>query len=502
MGAARAQRPVDVDRHVAELRGRALRAAPELAADDHARRRSRCRSSAAARRVQSARRAEAPLGEHRAVGVVVDEHRQAEALGHHVAERARRGSEGARSLTAHPRARGRSATGSRTRRPRPRRRPRRGPRRTASTMRRRAPPSVPLPRADGCARWWTLRSASTAPASSFVPPRSTPITRPEAMSATIQRHVGATSGAAALHDLPHATAPAEARSRARDRPLDELRGDGQPPAPAAARSGCRGRPPASRGRSGRVVARARRSRWALAPAELGPVPRQRADRAGQGLRRGRGPADRRRLPARLGEHDPRARVRRAPEGLQGAGACRRPEPQRLDHAHARRRRPLARSSRSCATRSCRSPGTAWTRSTPPTRYGGAALSIKTIKEWLGIDINHVVEINFERFPDLIDSMGGITYKGGCVVSKINGGSRNGGYTLRLKKGTHHIDGKQALALARTRHNLCNAREDDRTRARAPAEDPRGDALAAARARARSSACRGSPGTRPRRCAAT
>jgi LCP family protein required for cell wall assembly len=97
-------------------------------------------------------------------------------------------------------------------------------------------------------------------------------------------------------------------------------------------------------------------------------------------------------------------------------------------------------------------------------YGGAALSIKTIKEWLGIDINHVVEINFERFPDLIDSMGGIKYTGGCVVSKINGGSRNGGYTLRLRKGTHHINGKQALALARTRHNLCNAREDDRTRA--------------------------------------
>jgi LCP family protein required for cell wall assembly len=97
-------------------------------------------------------------------------------------------------------------------------------------------------------------------------------------------------------------------------------------------------------------------------------------------------------------------------------------------------------------------------------YGGAALSIKTIKDWLGIPINHVIEINFQRFPELIDSMGGIDYTGGCVVSKINGGSRNGGYTLRLRKGTHHINGKQALALARTRHNLCNAREDDRTRA--------------------------------------
>jgi LCP family protein required for cell wall assembly len=97
-------------------------------------------------------------------------------------------------------------------------------------------------------------------------------------------------------------------------------------------------------------------------------------------------------------------------------------------------------------------------------YGGAALAIKTIKDYLGIPINHVVEINFERFPDLIDAMGGIKYTGGCVVSKINGGSRNGGYTLRLRKGTHKLNGKQALALARTRHNLCNAREDDRTRA--------------------------------------
>jgi LCP family protein required for cell wall assembly len=97
-------------------------------------------------------------------------------------------------------------------------------------------------------------------------------------------------------------------------------------------------------------------------------------------------------------------------------------------------------------------------------YGGAALSIKTIKEWLGIPINHVIEINFQRFPELVDSMGGIDYTGGCVFSKINGGNANGGYTLRLKAGSHHIDGKQALALARTRHNLCNPREDDRTRA--------------------------------------
>jgi len=97
--------------------------------------------------------------------------------------------------------------------------------------------------------------------------------------------------------------------------------------------------------------------------------------------------------------------------------------------------------------------------------GGPSLAIKTVESYLGIKVNHLVEVNFENFPELIDSLGGITYKGGCVVSQINGGTRNGGYTLRLKAGEHEISGKQALALARTRKNDCAKREDDRTRAR-------------------------------------
>ena len=97
--------------------------------------------------------------------------------------------------------------------------------------------------------------------------------------------------------------------------------------------------------------------------------------------------------------------------------------------------------------------------------GGPALAITTVKEYLGIKVNHLVEVNFENFPKLIDSLGGIDYTGKCVVSKINGGFKNGGYTLRLKAGTHHLDGKQALALSRTRKNLCHPSESDLTRAR-------------------------------------
>jgi LCP family protein required for cell wall assembly len=93
-------------------------------------------------------------------------------------------------------------------------------------------------------------------------------------------------------------------------------------------------------------------------------------------------------------------------------------------------------------------------------FGGPALSISVIKSYLGISINHLVEVNFENFPQLIDAMGGVNYTGGCIVSRLDGGSSQGGFTLRLPSGTHHLDGKQALALARTRENLCAPNETD------------------------------------------
>lgn len=96
-------------------------------------------------------------------------------------------------------------------------------------------------------------------------------------------------------------------------------------------------------------------------------------------------------------------------------------------------------------------------------YGGPALAIKTVEQYLGIQINHLVLVNFDNFPQFVDALGGIDYTGGCVHSKLNGGRRNGGFTLWLSKGTHHLNGKQTLALARTRHNLCKPNEDDRAR---------------------------------------
>jgi LCP family protein required for cell wall assembly len=98
--------------------------------------------------------------------------------------------------------------------------------------------------------------------------------------------------------------------------------------------------------------------------------------------------------------------------------------------------------------------------------GGPDLAIATVEASTGVDVHHLVQVNFDDFPDLIDSMGGIIYRGGCVVSRVNGGYANGGVTVRIRAGEEeHLDGRQALALARTRRNECNADENDLTRAR-------------------------------------
>jgi LCP family protein required for cell wall assembly len=96
-------------------------------------------------------------------------------------------------------------------------------------------------------------------------------------------------------------------------------------------------------------------------------------------------------------------------------------------------------------------------------YGGAAFAIKTVESFLAVKINHVVVINFTNFPALVNAVGGVNWTGGCVDSQISGGTANGGYSLVLRPGTNHLDGEQALVLARTRENLCDPAWTDITR---------------------------------------
>jgi LCP family protein required for cell wall assembly len=95
--------------------------------------------------------------------------------------------------------------------------------------------------------------------------------------------------------------------------------------------------------------------------------------------------------------------------------------------------------------------------------GGAGLAIRTVEQFMGngLRINHLLEINFENFPKLIDSLGGIdVHLNRCIHS-----NRFGGKVLILHKGDQHLTGNQALQFSRVRENRCAPNEDDRARAK-------------------------------------
>lgn len=86
-------------------------------------------------------------------------------------------------------------------------------------------------------------------------------------------------------------------------------------------------------------------------------------------------------------------------------------------------------------------------------YGGAALQIKTVEQFLGIKIDHVAIVDFTGFEELIDAVGGVEvtlpHK---LCAEISGGAGHGqgGITLRLHKGTNTLNGEKALAYSRVR----------------------------------------------------
>ncbi len=94
--------------------------------------------------------------------------------------------------------------------------------------------------------------------------------------------------------------------------------------------------------------------------------------------------------------------------------------------------------------------------------GGTALAVQAVEGYLpGVDVNHVIIIDFENFPGLIDALGGVDVRvrGRCIRGDF------GGVHFALPRGEHHLSGAQALRYARVRKNSCAPNEDDRARAR-------------------------------------
>lgn len=81
-------------------------------------------------------------------------------------------------------------------------------------------------------------------------------------------------------------------------------------------------------------------------------------------------------------------------------------------------------------------------------YGQEEASIDAVENLLNVPINHYVSFNFQSFLGIVDALGGIDVD---VPISFTDTNTEGNGEVTLAEGRQHLDGEQALALARTRH---------------------------------------------------
>jgi LCP family protein required for cell wall assembly len=103
------------------------------------------------------------------------------------------------------------------------------------------------------------------------------------------------------------------------------------------------------------------------------------------------------------------------------------------------------------------------------QLGGAALTVRTIQSLTGLEINHVMIVDFRSFKTLIDNIGGVdvnvpapilSNKFDCPYKASRCASWHG---YRFNKGLQHMNGQRALIYSRIRENQLNPADSDITR---------------------------------------
>lgn len=104
-------------------------------------------------------------------------------------------------------------------------------------------------------------------------------------------------------------------------------------------------------------------------------------------------------------------------------------------------------------------------------YGGTPLLITTLKQYLGVEINHVAKIDFKGFRRFVDALGGVKMNlDECLVSYFDGRTRHVGcegdfHECKAEDGKVDIDGGKALNVVRIRRNQCAPHDSDYSRVR-------------------------------------
>ena len=78
-------------------------------------------------------------------------------------------------------------------------------------------------------------------------------------------------------------------------------------------------------------------------------------------------------------------------------------------------------------------------------YGGPQLAIKTVENLTGLDVNHYVEMNFNGFKNIVNTVGGVRMNIPRAINDI--------YAGQVPAGDVVLNGDQALALVRARHDV-------------------------------------------------
>jgi len=115
------------------------------------------------------------------------------------------------------------------------------------------------------------------------------------------------------------------------------------------------------------------------------------------------------------------------------------------------------------------PGHGFAKINAAFQFGGPNLSVKTIKGFTGLQVNHIVVVDFPNFEQLIDALGGITIdvpepiisnRFDCPFTQERCRTWDG---WRFGAGEQTMNGRRALVYSRIRENRLNPAENDLTR---------------------------------------
>jgi LCP family protein required for cell wall assembly len=116
------------------------------------------------------------------------------------------------------------------------------------------------------------------------------------------------------------------------------------------------------------------------------------------------------------------------------------------------------------------PGQGFSKINVAYQIGGASLAVQTVRSLTGLEVNHVVVVDFDAFTEVIDKVGGVevTVPGPILSNKFDcpyatQARCDSWQGWRFAKGKQHMDGRRARVYSRIRENKLDPRDTDITR---------------------------------------